>query len=49
MPLRREITLDRFHDRSTGRLPALIGVRFTGVTDNRVDAELVIRDELLVS
>jgi uncharacterized protein (TIGR00369 family) len=47
MPLRPEATLDKFHDRGVGRLPDLIGVRFTGVAENRIDAELDIRPELL--
>jgi len=47
MPLRPDVTLDKFRDRGVGRLPALIGVRFTAVAENRVDAELDIRPELL--
>jgi len=47
MPLRTDITLEKFRDRGVGRLPALIGVRFTGVAENRIDAELDIRPELL--
>ncbi|HTS23761.1 MAG TPA: PaaI family thioesterase [Casimicrobiaceae bacterium] len=47
MPLRPGVTLERFRERGIGRLPALIGVRFTGVTEHRVDAELDIRPELL--
>jgi uncharacterized protein (TIGR00369 family) len=47
MPLRIGVTLERFRDRGVGRLPALIGVRFTGVAENRIDAELDIRPELL--
>jgi uncharacterized protein (TIGR00369 family) len=47
MPLRTDVTLERFRDRGVGRLPALIGVRFTGVAENRIDAELDIRPELL--
>jgi 1,4-dihydroxy-2-naphthoyl-CoA hydrolase len=47
MPLRPDVTLDRFRDRGVGRLPALIGVRFTAVAENRIDAELDIRPELL--
>jgi uncharacterized protein (TIGR00369 family) len=47
MPLRPEATLDKFLTRGEGRLPGLIGVRFTGVAENRIDAELTIRPELL--
>jgi uncharacterized protein (TIGR00369 family) len=47
MPLRTDVTLERFRDRGVGRLPALIGVRFTGVAENRINAELDIRPELL--
>jgi uncharacterized protein (TIGR00369 family) len=47
MPLRTDVTLEKFRDRGVGRLPALIGVRFTGVAENRIDAELDIRPELL--
>jgi uncharacterized protein (TIGR00369 family) len=47
MRLRPDATLERFHHRGIGRLPALIGVRFTGVAEHRIDAELDIRPELL--
>jgi 1,4-dihydroxy-2-naphthoyl-CoA hydrolase len=47
MPLRPEATLDHFARRGEGRLPGLIGVRFTMVADNRIEAELAIRPELL--
>jgi len=47
MPLRPDATLDKFAHRGDGRLPGLIGVRFTGVAENRIDAELDIRPELL--
>jgi uncharacterized protein (TIGR00369 family) len=47
MALRPEATLDKFLDRGAGRLPSLIGIRFTEVAENRIAAELVIRDELL--
>src|SRR6266567_6126373 len=30
-----------------GRLPGLIGVRFKGIAENRIDAELDVRPELL--
>src|SRR5271169_1100728 len=47
MPLRPDATLDRFVHRGDGRLPDLIGVRFTAIADGRIDAELAIRPELL--
>src|SRR5215831_19760045 len=47
MALRTDVTLEAFRDRGAGRLPALIGVRFTGVAENQIDAELDIRPELL--
>lgn len=47
MTLRPEVTLDKFKNRGEGRLPGLIGVRFTEIAENRVQAELDIRDELL--
>jgi uncharacterized protein (TIGR00369 family) len=47
MPLRPEATLDKFLTRGEGRLPGLIGIRFTGVAEKRIDAELAIRPELL--
>jgi uncharacterized protein (TIGR00369 family) len=47
MALRPEATLDKFRSRGEGYLPGLIGVRFTEVVENRVSAELDIRDELL--
>ena len=47
MALRPEVTLDKFLNRGKGYLPGLIGIRFTEVAENRVSAELDIRDELL--
>lgn len=47
MSFRSDVTLDKFRDRGVGRLPGLIGVRFTSVAENRIDAELEIRPELL--
>ena len=47
MTLRPEATLDKFATRGDGWLPGLIGVRFTAVAENRIDAELDIRSELL--
>jgi len=47
MALRPEATLEKFLNRGAGRLPALIGVRFTEIAENRIAGELLIRDELL--
>jgi uncharacterized protein (TIGR00369 family) len=47
MALRPEATLDKFVNRGAGRLPGLIGIRFTEIAENRIGAELDIRDELL--
>ena len=47
MPLRPEATLDKFLKRGDGRLPGLIGLRIAAIAENRVEAELDIRPELL--
>jgi 1,4-dihydroxy-2-naphthoyl-CoA hydrolase len=47
MPLRPDTTLQAFEARGVGRLPGLIGIHFTAIAENRVEAELVLRDELL--
>jgi 1,4-dihydroxy-2-naphthoyl-CoA hydrolase len=47
MALRPDATLETFAHRGDGHLPGLIGVRFTAVAENRIDAELDIRSELL--
>ncbi len=47
MSLRAGIGLEQFAHRGDGFLPGLIGVRFTGLTEKQVDAELDIRAELL--
>lgn len=47
MPLRPDATLERFAHRGAGRLPGLIGVRFTVIAENRIEADLAIRPELL--
>ncbi len=47
MALRPEATLDKFTDRGRGRLPGLIGIRFTAIAENKIDAELDIRPELM--
>jgi 1,4-dihydroxy-2-naphthoyl-CoA hydrolase len=47
MPLRPDATLDQFAHRGDGRLPGLIGMRFTAIAERRIEAELAIRPELL--
>jgi len=47
MPLRPDATLERFVDRGDGRLPGLVGVRIVAVEENRLEAELEVRPELL--
>ncbi|MEP6941671.1 MAG: PaaI family thioesterase [Betaproteobacteria bacterium] len=47
MALRPEATLDKFVDRGRGHLPGLIGIRILAIAENRLDAELDIRPELL--
>jgi uncharacterized protein (TIGR00369 family) len=47
MQFRPEATLQALMKRGEGCLPALIGLRFTSVAPNRLDAELDIRPELL--
>ena len=47
MPLRPDATLERFVDRGDGRLPGLVGVRIVAVEENRVEAELEVRPDLL--
>ena len=47
MALRPGTTLEQFARRGVGFLPGLIGVRFTGIGETRIDAELDIRPELL--
>jgi 1,4-dihydroxy-2-naphthoyl-CoA hydrolase len=47
MALRPEATLDKFLNRGDGRLPGLIGIRFTEIAEGRISGELDIRDELL--
>ena len=47
MALRPKATLDKFTDRGHGRLPGLLGIRFTGIAENKIDAELDIRPELM--
>jgi hypothetical protein len=45
--LRAGITLEQLAQRGLGFLPGLIGVRFTAVAENRIEAELDIRAEPL--
>jgi 1,4-dihydroxy-2-naphthoyl-CoA hydrolase len=47
MSFRPEVTLQSMSTRGVGKLPGLIGVRFTAIAENRIDAELDLRSELL--
>jgi uncharacterized protein (TIGR00369 family) len=47
MPLRPEATLARFADRGRGFLPGLVGVRPIAVAENRFEAELEVRPDLV--
>lgn len=47
MPLRSDQTLDVLNARSPGRLPGLIGIRFTALEEGMLAAELDIRPELI--
>src|SRR5450432_1369143 len=47
MALRPEATLDKFLNRGDGRLPGLIGIRFTEIAEGRISGELEIRQNLL--
>jgi len=47
MHFRAEATLEAMMKRGEGRLPGLIGVCFTAIAPNRIEAELDIRPELL--
>ena len=47
MALRADFTLDAANRRGTGRLPGLVGLRVTSITEDAVDAEIDIRPELL--
>ena len=47
MALRPEATLHYFLNRGVGRLPGLFGIRFIEIAENRIGAELDIRDEFL--
>ena len=45
--MRSDVTLESLNRRGSGRLPALIGMRFVALDESSVTAELDIRDELL--
>src|ERR1700757_1181715 len=47
MPIRPDVTLEEMRTRGDGRLPGLIGIRFTSIAENRIESELDIRPELL--
>jgi uncharacterized protein (TIGR00369 family) len=47
MPLRPNLSMEAFARRGEGHLPGLIGFRPVSIVEGRVDAELVIRPELL--
>jgi len=47
MTFRADQSLDTLNARSSGRLPGLIGIRFTGIEEGKVAAELDIRPELI--
>jgi 1,4-dihydroxy-2-naphthoyl-CoA hydrolase len=47
MPLRPNLSTETFARRGEGRLPELVGFRPVAIVENRVEAELVIRPELL--
>jgi len=47
MPFRSDRSLDTLNSRSIGRLPGLVGIRFTGIEEGMVAAELEIRPDLI--
>src|SRR5438045_1090958 len=47
MPLRVDATIDWFIHRGDGFLPGLVGVRMVSLEENRLEAELDVRPELL--
>ncbi len=47
MPLRPGVTIEQLNKRGLGKLPGLIGIRFTGVEEGMLAAELELRPELL--
>jgi len=47
MSFRTDQSLDTLNARSIGRLPGLIGIRFTGIEEGMVSAELDVRPDLI--
>ena len=47
MSLRPEHSLDVLNKRSVGRLPGLVGIRFTAIEEDMIAAELDIRPDLI--
>ena len=47
MSLRPEHSLDVLNKRSVGRLPGLVGIRFTAIGEDAIAAELDIRPDLI--
>jgi uncharacterized protein (TIGR00369 family) len=47
MPLRPDQTLDALNQRGVGRLPGLMGIRFTAIGEDAITAELDIRPDLI--
>ncbi len=47
MPLRPDQTVESLNERGKGRLPGLIGLRFTSIAEGVITAELDLRPELL--
>ncbi len=47
MPFRTDQSLDTLNARSIGRLPGLVGIRFTAIEEGMVAAELEIRPDLI--
>ena len=45
--MRSDVTLESLQRRGDGRLPGFIGLRVVSLADNRLDAELDIRPELV--
>ena len=45
--MRKDVTLEAMQRRGEGRLPGFVGLRVVALADNRLDAELDIRPELV--
>lgn len=45
--MRKEVDLETLNRRGTGRLPGLIGLVVTSIAEGRLEAELLLRPELL--